>query len=61
MIHLSDLGDEVLGIDPFELRLKNANRIADTSPNGIAYTDPSTGASHVCRMNDGAPESCVHV
>jgi CO/xanthine dehydrogenase Mo-binding subunit len=33
---------EVLGVDPFELRLKNANRIADTSPNGIAYTDPST-------------------
>jgi CO/xanthine dehydrogenase Mo-binding subunit len=33
---------EVLGMDPFELRLKNANRIADTSPNGIAYTDPST-------------------
>jgi CO/xanthine dehydrogenase Mo-binding subunit len=32
----------VLGIDPFELRLKNANRIGDTSPNGIAYTDPST-------------------
>jgi CO/xanthine dehydrogenase Mo-binding subunit len=33
---------EVLGIDPFEFRLKNANRIGDTSPNGIAYTDPST-------------------
>jgi CO/xanthine dehydrogenase Mo-binding subunit len=33
---------EVLGVDPFELRLKNANRIADTSPNGVAYTDPST-------------------
>jgi CO/xanthine dehydrogenase Mo-binding subunit len=33
---------EVLGMDPFELRLKNANRIGDTSPNGIAYTDPST-------------------
>jgi CO/xanthine dehydrogenase Mo-binding subunit len=33
---------EVLGIDPFELRLKNANRIGDTSPNGIAYSDPST-------------------
>jgi CO/xanthine dehydrogenase Mo-binding subunit len=33
---------EVLGIDPFELRLKNANRIGDTSPNGVAYTDPST-------------------
>jgi CO/xanthine dehydrogenase Mo-binding subunit len=33
---------EVLGIDPFEFRLKNANRIGDTSPNGIVYTDPST-------------------
>jgi CO/xanthine dehydrogenase Mo-binding subunit len=33
---------EVLGMDPFELRLKNANRIGDTSPNGISYTDPST-------------------
>src|SRR5438093_1889807 len=33
---------EVLGIDPFELRLKNANRIGDTSPNGVVYTDPST-------------------
>ena len=32
---------EVLGIDPWELRLKNANRIGDTSPNGITYTDPS--------------------
>ena len=32
----------MLGIDPFELRLKNANRIGDTSPNGIVYTDPST-------------------
>ncbi|HKP16961.1 MAG TPA: molybdopterin cofactor-binding domain-containing protein [Gaiellaceae bacterium] len=33
---------EVLGIDPFEFRLKNANRIGDTSPNGVAYSDPST-------------------
>ncbi len=33
---------EVLGLDPFELRLKNANRIGDTSPNGVVYTDPST-------------------
>jgi CO/xanthine dehydrogenase Mo-binding subunit len=40
-LHISRIADE-LGIDPFELRLKNANRIADTSPNGIAYTDPST-------------------
>ena len=29
-------------MDPFEIRLKNANRIGDTSPNGIVYTDPST-------------------
>ncbi len=40
-LHVSRIADE-LGIDPFELRLKNANRIGDTSPNGIAYTDPST-------------------
>ncbi len=40
-LHVSRIA-EVLGVDPFELRLKNANRIADTSPNGIAYTDPST-------------------
>jgi CO/xanthine dehydrogenase Mo-binding subunit len=33
---------EVLGLDPFEIRLKNANRIGDTSPNGVVYTDPST-------------------
>ena len=33
---------QVLGVDPWELRLKNANRIGDTSPNGITYTDPST-------------------
>ena len=39
--HMSRIA-EVLGIDPFELRLKNANRIGDTSPNGVVYTDPST-------------------
>jgi len=39
--HLSRIALE-LGIDPFELRLKNANRIGDTSPNQIVYTDPST-------------------
>jgi CO/xanthine dehydrogenase Mo-binding subunit len=33
---------DVLGLDPFEIRLKNANRIGDTSPNRIVYTDPST-------------------
>lgn len=39
--HMSRVA-EVLGIDPFEIRLKNANRIGDTSPNGVVYTDPST-------------------
>jgi CO/xanthine dehydrogenase Mo-binding subunit len=39
--HMSRIALE-LGIDPYELRLKNANRIGDTSPNQIAYTDPST-------------------
>ncbi|MCY3562240.1 MAG: molybdopterin-dependent oxidoreductase [bacterium] len=39
--HMSRIAEE-LGVDPLELRLKNANRIGDTSPNGITYTDPST-------------------
>jgi CO/xanthine dehydrogenase Mo-binding subunit len=39
--HVSRIA-EVLGLDPWEVRLRNANRIGDTSPNGIAYTDPST-------------------
>lgn len=39
--HMSRIADE-LDLDPFELRLKNANRINDTSPNRISYTDPST-------------------
>jgi CO/xanthine dehydrogenase Mo-binding subunit len=39
--HMSRVAD-VLGIDPYEFRLKNANRIGDTSPNGVVYTDPST-------------------
>src|SRR5213080_5359641 len=33
---------EVLGIDPWELRLKNANRIGDTAPNRVVLKDPST-------------------
>jgi CO/xanthine dehydrogenase Mo-binding subunit len=40
-VHVSRIA-QVLGVDPLELRLKNANRIGDTSPNGIVYTDPST-------------------
>ena len=39
--HMSRIALE-LGLDPFEIRLKNANRKGDTSPNEIAYTDPST-------------------
>jgi CO/xanthine dehydrogenase Mo-binding subunit len=38
--HLSRIAD-LLGLDPYEVRLKNANRIGDTSPNRIVYTDPS--------------------
>jgi CO/xanthine dehydrogenase Mo-binding subunit len=33
---------EVLGISPWELRLKNANRIGDTTANRVAMQDPST-------------------
>jgi CO/xanthine dehydrogenase Mo-binding subunit len=43
-LHVSRVA-AALGIDPLELRLKNANRIGDTSPNGITYTDPSTVAT----------------
>jgi CO/xanthine dehydrogenase Mo-binding subunit len=39
--HMSRIAKE-LGLDPFEIRLKNANRKGDTSPNGVAYPDPST-------------------
>ena len=39
--HMSRVAEE-LGLDPIEIRLKNANRIGDTSPNGVVYTDPST-------------------
>jgi CO/xanthine dehydrogenase Mo-binding subunit len=39
--HLSRIA-RLLDMDPYELRLKNANRVGDTSPNGIAYADPST-------------------
>jgi len=39
--HLSRIAD-VLGIDPWELRLKNGNRIGDTTGNGVTLKDPST-------------------
>ncbi len=40
-IHMERVARE-LGMDPYAVRLKNANRINDTSPNRIAYEDPST-------------------
>ena len=39
--HLTRIAD-VLGIDPWQLRLRNANRIGDTSGNGVVLNDPST-------------------
>ena len=39
--HMNRVAD-VLGMDPWELRLKNANRVADTSPSRVAYANPST-------------------
>jgi CO/xanthine dehydrogenase Mo-binding subunit len=33
---------ETLGMDPWELRLKNANRVGDTAPTRVVYGDPST-------------------
>jgi CO/xanthine dehydrogenase Mo-binding subunit len=33
---------EALDMDPFELRLKNANRVGDLSANRVRLTDPST-------------------
>jgi CO/xanthine dehydrogenase Mo-binding subunit len=40
-LHMTRLA-EVLGISPWELRLKNANRIGDTTANMVAMQDPST-------------------
>jgi CO/xanthine dehydrogenase Mo-binding subunit len=39
--HMSRIA-EVLGISPWELRLKNANRVGDTTPNRVTLKDPST-------------------
>jgi CO/xanthine dehydrogenase Mo-binding subunit len=39
--HMSRVA-EVIGMDPWELRLKNANRVGDTSPTRVVYDDPST-------------------
>lgn len=40
-LHMNRIAD-VLGLNPWELRLKNANRIGDTTANRVAMRDPST-------------------
>jgi CO/xanthine dehydrogenase Mo-binding subunit len=40
-MHMSRVAGQ-LGIDPLELRLKNANRIDDTTGNRVVMHDPST-------------------
>jgi CO/xanthine dehydrogenase Mo-binding subunit len=40
-LHMSRIADQ-LGLDPLELRLKNANRIGDTTGNRVVMHDPST-------------------
>src|SRR5881397_2417534 len=42
---------EVLGLDPWQLRLRNANRIGDTSPNRVVLHDPSTVAVTLAAAN----------
>jgi CO/xanthine dehydrogenase Mo-binding subunit len=39
--HMSRIA-ETLGIDPYELRLRNANRVGDTTANRVVLQDPST-------------------
>lgn len=40
-MHLNRIA-QVLGADPWELRLRNANRVGDTTANGVVLSDPST-------------------
>jgi CO/xanthine dehydrogenase Mo-binding subunit len=40
-LHLSRVAEQ-LGMDPLELRLRNANRIGDTTGNRVVLHDPST-------------------
>ena len=39
--HMNRIAD-VLGVDPLQLRLKNANRVGDTTANRVVIKDPST-------------------
>jgi CO/xanthine dehydrogenase Mo-binding subunit len=49
--HLARIA-KLLEIDPYELRLKNANRQGDTSPNGIVYSDPPSTVPTILAMAD---------
>jgi CO/xanthine dehydrogenase Mo-binding subunit len=49
--HLSRIAG-LLDMDPYELRLKNANRLGDTSPNGIVYADPPSTVPTILAMAD---------
>jgi CO/xanthine dehydrogenase Mo-binding subunit len=49
--HLSRIA-KLLDMDPYELRLKNANRLGDTSPNGIVYADPPSTVPTILAMAD---------
>jgi len=40
-LHMNRIA-EILGLSPWELRLKNANRVGDTTANLVAMQDPST-------------------
>jgi len=40
-LHMNRIA-EVIGMSPWELRLKNANRIGDTTANRVVMQDPST-------------------
>jgi CO/xanthine dehydrogenase Mo-binding subunit len=40
-LHMTRVAEQV-GLDPIELRLKNANRIGDTTGNRVVMHDPST-------------------
>jgi CO/xanthine dehydrogenase Mo-binding subunit len=55
---------EVIGMSPWELRLKNANRVADTSPSRVAYANPSTvttllGAAQAAGVELPAELTCM--
>jgi CO/xanthine dehydrogenase Mo-binding subunit len=39
--HMNRVARE-LGLDPYDFRLKNANRIGDSTPNRVVLKDPST-------------------